>query len=199
MRRFLISRTSRKPLVVIRPVRAPLCSRIAFEATVVPWRTSATSAPSIPRSANSSARARRRSRGRSRRRSTTPSACARGRPRQQHDVGERAADVDADPPRAGVPPADRRRPERRHQSRLTAGTAVQPRAARSSVAQPRARRRIDRAVVVDHDAVVGARRLRGSPPRSARRARPPPGRAPADRRSRRRPPPRAGTRRPGGS
>ena len=36
MRSVRISSTSRKPLVVIRPTRAPLCSRMALEATVVP-------------------------------------------------------------------------------------------------------------------------------------------------------------------
>ena len=40
MRSVRISSTSRKPLVVIRPTRAPFCSRMALEATVVPWRIS---------------------------------------------------------------------------------------------------------------------------------------------------------------
>ena len=48
MRSVRISSTSRKPLVVIRPVRAPFSSRMAFDATVVPWRISATSPPLMP-------------------------------------------------------------------------------------------------------------------------------------------------------
>ena len=48
MRMRRISSTSRKPLVVMSPVRAPFSSRIALEATVVPWRTSARSAPDEP-------------------------------------------------------------------------------------------------------------------------------------------------------
>src|ERR1700730_14744886 len=46
LRRVRISSTSRKPFVVISPVRAPFNSRIAFDATVVPCSTSTISASS---------------------------------------------------------------------------------------------------------------------------------------------------------
>ena len=48
MRKVRISSTSRKPLVVISPTRAPLCSRMALEATVVPWRISSMAPPASP-------------------------------------------------------------------------------------------------------------------------------------------------------
>ncbi len=56
MRNVRISSTSRNPFVVINPVRAPFFSRIAFEATVVPWRISSIAPPARPVSANTSAR-----------------------------------------------------------------------------------------------------------------------------------------------
>ncbi len=92
-----ISSTSRKPRVVIRPVRAPLRCRMVLEPTVVPCSTSATAAGSIESSASSCA---------------TPSIdsdAGIGRRRgdlalmdqagigQQRDVRKRAADIDRDP------------------------------------------------------------------------------------------------------
>ena len=56
MRSVRISSTSRKPLVVIRPTRAPFCSRMALEATVVPWRISSMALPAMPASLKTSAR-----------------------------------------------------------------------------------------------------------------------------------------------
>jgi len=56
IRSVRISSTSRKPLVVISPTRAPLCSRIALEATVVPWRISSIDPPESPVSLNISLR-----------------------------------------------------------------------------------------------------------------------------------------------
>src|SRR5258707_397301 len=45
MRSVRISSTSRKPLVVIRPTRAPICSSMALDAPAVPWRASSITAP----------------------------------------------------------------------------------------------------------------------------------------------------------
>ena len=57
MRSVRISSTSRKPLVVTRPTLAPLCSRMALEATVVPWRISSSDpAETIPVSWSTCAR-----------------------------------------------------------------------------------------------------------------------------------------------
>ena len=56
MRSVRISSTSRKPLVVISPTRAPFCSRMALEATVVPWRISSMALPAMPASLKTSAR-----------------------------------------------------------------------------------------------------------------------------------------------
>ena len=96
MRSVRISSTSRKPLVVMRPTLAPLCSRMALEATVVPWRISSDDGGGNPVSCRTCPK---------------PSTMARrivvdaggdllrvdGAVRsEQHDVGERAADVDAD-------------------------------------------------------------------------------------------------------
>ena len=52
MRRLRSSSTSRKPLLVTSPTRAPASSRIAFDATVVPCMISATSRGATPCSAN---------------------------------------------------------------------------------------------------------------------------------------------------
>ena len=49
MRMRRSSSTSRKPSVVIRAVRAPLRSRIAFVATVVAWTISSIAAASMTR------------------------------------------------------------------------------------------------------------------------------------------------------
>ena len=96
MRSVRISSTSRKPLVVISPTRAPLCSRMALEATVVPWRISSIAAPARPVSTNSSLEPVDDRAG--------VVADARGDllgvdravGAEQHDVGEGAADIDAD-------------------------------------------------------------------------------------------------------
>ena len=70
-----ISSTSRKPLVVIRPTRAPLCSRIALEATVVPWRISSMCGAAEPALAKHLAQAVDDRLRRSSRRSRRPSWC----------------------------------------------------------------------------------------------------------------------------
>ena len=54
MRSVRISSTSRKPLVVMSPTLAPLCSRMALEATVVPWRISSSAVGEMPVSRKSS-------------------------------------------------------------------------------------------------------------------------------------------------
>ena len=96
MRSVRISSTSRKPLVVIRPTLAPLCSRMALEATVVPWRISSmrqaatpVSAEQVGQALDDGARVVVDAGGDLLR----VDGAVRS---QQHDVGERAADVDAD-------------------------------------------------------------------------------------------------------
>ena len=164
MRSVRISSTSRKPLVVISPTRAPLCSRIAFEATVVPWRISSIALAARARSRETPRRDRRRSPARSCRRSTTIFLvwiAAVGA--EQHDVGEGAADVDTDAigdwhvllfRGAGEGHRDRATaPSARRSSRAPFGS-------RRGGASVAASSTVQRASIDDH-AVVGLRPSRG--------------------------------------
>ena len=119
-----ISSTSRKPRVVRRPVGAPFFWRIAFEPTVVPWTISPTAAGAMSAA---------RSRSASPVTTARPGIVGGGRGlvdaqrsvgRGEHDVGERAADVNAHA-HAG----NARRPRR---SGCPAGPAAASTAARNS-------------------------------------------------------------------